>query len=206
MKVVDVPVGSVVCDSLPFSLAPTRSAANGLSNNGVKAIAIYTGSVGTAVQLALEEELGVIPVTRAGAYDNGASDELKWLQDNGLPKGANVFLDLEGKVTFQQHGDGKLTKLVTDWAVAIAAAGYIPGLYVGVPQPFTSDELWKLPVQRYWRGQGSVRDRNNSLAEPTGCGWCMTQMYPSVMRAGVLVDCNMVGQDYKGRVPNMAVA
>ena len=73
-----------------------------------------------------------------------------------------------------------------------------------MPQPLTSEELYALKgITRYWKGQGSQRDRNNSLAEPKGCGWCMTQMWPSYIRYGVLVDANMVGQDYKGRTPTM---
>jgi hypothetical protein len=79
------------------------------------------------------------------------------------------------------------------------------GGYFGSPQPLTSDEMWHLKLKRYWRGQGSIRDRHNQLAEPTKCGWCVTQMFPSVVRGGVLVDIDVIGQDYLRRVPNWVV-
>jgi hypothetical protein len=116
-----------------------------------------------------------------------------------------VWLDLEGMHAFKANPVELIAKINT-WANAIASAGYMPGLYVGVPQPLTSDELWNLRVSRYWRGQGSVRDRNNALAEPTGCGWCMWQAWPSKHRGGVWVDDNLVTADYRSRVPTWCVA
>lgn len=194
-------VGACVVDSLPFSQGGTAAQAQALKASGVDAVALYLGVATAArVALAIDAGLAVIPVTLAGEYNDGGADEVAELATLGIPMGATVFLDLEGLTAF--HSDPvALASKINVWADAVAAAGYVPGLYVGVPQPFTSAELYALRVQRYWRGQGSVRDRSNALAEPAGCGWCMTQMFPSVVRGGVLVDCNMIGQDYKGRVP-----
>jgi hypothetical protein len=205
MRVERASIGAVVCDSLPFSQGGTAEQARALKASGVDALAGYLGAM-TPARLAsvLDAELAYIPVTFAGEYNDGANDEIAQLHALGIPAGATVFLDLEGLAAFKSDPLLLIAK-VNAWADAISAAGYMPGLYAGVPQPLTSGELYALRVQRYWRGQGSVRDRSNALAEPAGCGWCMTQMFPSVTRGGVLVDCNMVGQDYKGRVPAWVV-
>lgn len=206
MKVVPIPVGSVVVDSLPYSMGGTLQQAACLRAAGVTALAGYLGAMDhKRLANLLQNGLGFIPVTFAGAYNNGAADELAQLKALAIPVGTTVFLDVEGKNTLTAD-IRELTDRVTSWHSAVKAAGYIPGHYAGVPQPFTSEELWRLPAERYWRGQGSVRDRHNALAEPLGCGWCMTQMYPSRPIGGLLVDYNMVGQDYRGRVPTMVVA
>lgn len=201
MKVEAANVGARVVDSLPFSTSGTAEQAVALKCSGVDGFAGYLGAMTPARLLAvLSAGLAFIPVTFGGEYEDGAADEVAQLKALGIPAGASVFLDMEGMKAFKSDPAVLISK-VNAWADAIAAAGYIPCLYVGVPQPLTSDELWKLHVKGYWRGQGSVRDRNGALAEPTGCGWMMTQAWPSVTRAGVLVDCNQVGQDYKERVP-----
>ena len=68
----------------------------------------------------------------------------------------------------------------------------------------TSTELYKLPVDRYWHSMSRVTDSSGALAEP-GCGFCMYQMKPSVMRGGVWVDVNVTQEDNFGRVPNWVV-
>lgn len=197
-------VGQVVVDSLPFSQGGTLQQAEALKKTGVDAIAVYLG-VATPARVAavMTAGLGVLAVTLAGEYNDGSQDELGQLTLMGLPKGATVFLDLEGLAAFKTDPAQLIAKVET-WAAPVVAAGYVAGLYAGVPQPLTSEELYALNgITRYWKGQGSQRDRNNNLAEPKGCGWCLTQMWPSYVRAGVLVDANMVGQDYKGRTPTM---
>ncbi len=206
MKAAQAPVGAVVVDSLPFSQGGTAAQAKALKAAGVSALAGYLGAM-NAVRLGylLAAGLAYVPVTFAGEYNDGPADEIAQLKALGVPGGTTVFLDLEGKAAHDSDPVALAAK-IDDWAMKIAAAGYIPGLYVGVPQPFTSQELWSLKVQRYWRGQGSVRDRNNALAEPSGCGWCMTQMWPSHTRGDTWVDSNMVGHDYRGRALTWAAA
>lgn len=202
MKIETAKVGSVVVDSLPFSQSGTDVQAKALRASGADAVVGYLGVINAArVGYVLAAGMAFIPVTLAGEYNDGPNDEIAQLAALGLPKGTTVFLDLEGMAAYKTN-PAELIAKVNAWADAVTSAGYVAGLYVGVPQPLTSEELYALRVQRYWRGQGSVRDRNNALAEPSGCGWCMTQMYPSHFRGGVWVDVNMVGQDYKGRVPS----
>ncbi len=203
-----VKVGSVVVDSLPFSNAGTMAQAAALKAAGAVALVGYLGAITkTRVAAVLAAGMGFMPVTFAGEYTDGPQDELLQLAEIGVPKGVTVWLDMEGLTAF--HTDPKLLiAKVEAWAAPIVSAGYIAGLYVGVPQPLTSGELYALRgITRYWRGQGRVVDRNNDLAEPCGCGWCMTQMFPSFNMGSpaTWVDANIVGQDYRGRLPTMMV-
>lgn len=146
--------------------------------------------------------LGFMPVTFADRFDGrDAADACAKL---GLPAGVTVWLDLEGQNVF--HLDRTiLSQTINAWADAVKSGGFMPGLYVGVPQPLTSAELYALRVTRYWRGQGSIRDHANQLAEPT-CGWCMLQTYPSHWRSGVWVDVDVAQHDYHNRAPAWAHA
>ncbi len=200
MRAVDANVGACVVDSLPFSQAGTRAQAVALASTGVEALVGYLGVINAErVGYVHASGMAFIPVTLAGEYNDGPADEVGQLRSLGMPDGATVFLDLEGLSAFRTDPTTLISK-IDAWATAIDAAGFIPGLYVGAPQPLASDELWGLKVRRYWKGQGSTRDRHGALAEPK-CGWCMTQIWPSVTRGQTWVDCNMVGQDYRKRVP-----
>lgn len=193
-------VGARVVDSLPFSEGGTPAQALALRAAGVDALVGYLGAM-TPPRLGYLTDAGLafMPVTFAGHYDGAIA--VAQCRALGLPAGTTVWLDLEGQEAFGE-GAGITPKLAA-WATTVKAAGFVPGLYVGVPQPLMSAELFALPFERYWRGQGSIRDRFNALAEPT-CGWSMVQAYPQHMRAGVLVDDDMVQQDYRGRVPTVA--
>ena len=194
-------VGAVVADSLPFSTGGSERQASGMQAEGVDCFVGYLGAMNQKrLAMILGAGMAFMPVTFGGEYEDGPLDEIAQLKALGIPPGASVWLDMEGLKAFKTN-PAKLIGMIDAWAAAILAAGWMPCLYVGVPQPLTSDELWKLKVQRYWKGQGSVRDRNNALAEPSGCGWCMTQMFPSVTRGSVLIDANMVGQDFRKRTP-----
>lgn len=204
-RIETVKVGSVVVDSLPFSQAGTLSQAQALRSRGATALVGYLGFMNTSrLAAVLASGMGFIPVTLAGEYNDGPQDELSQLKNLGIPAGATVFLDLEGMAAWKADPVALIGK-INAWAEDIIAAGYIAGLYAGVPQPLTSEELWKLKTSRYWKGQGRQVDRTGALAEPTGCGWCMYQMFPSFHMGGVWVDANMVGADYKGRTPTMVV-
>lgn len=196
MRAEVAPVGAKIIDSLPFSGGGNAFNAQGLKAAGVQGVALYLGQA-TPVQVKAcnDAGLGVFGVTFGGAYDGVAA--VKQAQALGLPVGCCIFLDHEGPKTAITPAAESIQK-ITAWAAPVRQAGYLPCLYVGVPQNLTSDELWSLPVVRYWRGQGSVRDRNGALSEPSHRGWCMTQAYPSVMCGGVLVDFDMAGHDYQG--------
>ena len=205
MKVEKANVGAVIVDSLPFSQSGTLAQAQALRAAGADGVAVYLGVASKSVVAAiLGAGLGCFAVTLAGEYSDGAQDEVANLKALGLLVGTHVFLDMEGLAAYNTD-PVKLIGLVNAWADGIRAAGYKPALYVGNPQPLTSQELWKLRVELYWKGQGRCVDRFNQLAEPTG-GWALSQMWPSHTRGGVWVDSNMAGQDYKGRSVSWVVA
>jgi hypothetical protein len=195
-------VGARGFDSLAFSEGVGAAAT--MRALGLDYFVGYLGVVSPArVVEATSCGLGFMAVTLAGRYDGAQA--VAQCRALGLPSGVTVWLDLEGQTAFKAD-PVKLAATVNAWADAVASAGFMPGLYVGSPQPFTSVELFALRVVRYWHGQGSARDRQNELAEPT-CGWCMAQDFPSVnwRKAPVLVDVDHVSQDYRGRVPAMAM-
>ncbi len=205
MKVVNAPVGKIIVDSLPFSQAGTANQASGFRANSVVGVALYLGVANAArLKIVLDAGLGALGVTLAGQYDGPAG--VKQAQTMGFPKGSTMILDIEGLTAF--HTDPLLLiAKIQAWATAMVAAGFKAGAYFGSPQPLTSEEMWKLAgITIYWRGQGAMKDRLNNLAEPTKCGWGLTQAYPSQVMAGTLIDANMVSQDYLGRVPTLVVA
>lgn len=179
------------------------SHAQGLKAAGVDFAVRYLGSV-TADELEgiLSAGLAFMPVTYGNAFDGPTT--VARCRAIGLPAGCTVWLDVEGKAAWEMDPATLIGK-INAWADAVNAAGFIPGMYAGAPQPLTSKELYNLHVSRYWHGQGRCVDRTGALAEPSGCGWCMWQMFPSVTLAGVNVDMNVIGQDYESRVPTWAV-
>lgn len=143
--------------------------------------------------------LAVSPVTYGGDFDPIAA--VARAQRIGLPKATTIWLDVEG-----QTGDADaLIAKINGWASVVRKAWYDPGIYVGADALLTSAELFALDVDRYWKSMSRVEDRNGLLAEPR-CGWCMTQFYPSAWVAGVWVDFDAIGKDYKNRLPTWCAA
>jgi hypothetical protein len=201
MRVMPCKVGARGFDSLQFSRSESATGPTTMLLSGLSFFVGYLGICSPkTVTAAVEAGLGFMPVTLADEYDTPEA-----VLALGLPPGVTVWLDLEGLSAF--HADSKtLEAKINAWADAMTQAGYQPGLYVGSPQPFTSDELFALHTVRYWKGQGSTRDRFGDLAEPR-CGWCMHQAFPQTVweNKGVLVDIDLVEQDYFKRLPSMAV-
>lgn len=203
MKADPVPVGSLIVDSLSFSEGGTLEQALALRAEGVRGFVGYLGAMTPQrVAWVMQAGMGYMPVTFAARYSG--ADAVKQCIALGLPKGTTAWLDLEGQRAFSTPPAALMTT-VNEWAEALLDAGYMPGLYVGSPQPFTSDELWRLSVQRYWLGQGVPRDRHGELATPK-CGWCLTQVWPSTTIAGMLVDVDVAAHDSHNRAPVWAVA
>lgn len=201
-------VGARGVDSLPFSRGGTQEQAKALASRGVDFFVGYLGAM-SAARLAhvLDAGLAFMPVTFAGEYFDGAADEIAQLKGLGIPLGTTVWLDLEGEKSWRWDA-ADLQRLINAWAKAISAGGWLPGLYVGSPQPLTGPELARLAVVRYWKAPSLVLDRNGKdWSEPPGVGWCMQQMWPQgVFRdTGVFVDANIIGEDRKGRVPTWCV-
>jgi hypothetical protein len=60
----------------------------------------------------------------------------------------NLWCDLEGVAGGTSAGD--VTAYCNAWAAQVAAAGYVPGLYVGYEPGLSSQELYDLAFANYW--------------------------------------------------------
>ena len=115
-----------------------------------------------------------------------------------MPTGVSVWLDLEGVATYATAAN--TIAYVNTWAGEVAAAGFLPGLYVGANQPLTGDELyWRLKVSRYWRSASKVPDIPYR-------GYCMAQaLMPSPVSDGangdIPIDRDVIMADAFGGVP-----
>lgn len=210
MKVEPAKVGEVWLDSLPFCTGGTYEMARAWKAQGASGFLGYLGVINqTRLDYIFKAGLKFSPVTLAGEYEDGPSDEIGQLKALDIPQGAHAWLDLEGLKAFKSDPI-MLGGKVNAWGRGIRSAQYGSALYVGSPQPFTSAELWDLEVNRYWHGQGSMRDRHGMLAEPFrslgACrGWNMIQASPSQMFGGCLVDFNMMLGDYRNETPMVVV-
>ena len=169
----------------------TADSATALRSQGIRFACRYLGSL-TPVELTdiLAAGMMVSPVTYADQFDGAASvAELRAL---GIPLGVTVWLDVEGVGTMVP---AIVIAKINTWAYAVSSAGYQPGLYVGANGVLSAAELYALNVVRYWRSM--------SLVPEPACGFCMTQLQPTTMIDGVSVDVDVVGHDYRGRLPTM---
>lgn len=68
----------------------------------------------------------------------------------GLPKGMNIWLDLEGVATPATAQE--VIDYCNAWFTAVEAVGYVPGVYVGWQVVLTPEQLYSaLPFKHYWR-------------------------------------------------------
>jgi hypothetical protein len=183
-------------------IAPTIAKA--LRNAGMIFAVRYLGSLTSAeCDSLLGAGLALMPVTFADAW-NGPQTVAQ-LRACGILEGVTVWLDVEGLGGDPTTAaEGAKAKIRT-WADEVRAAGFDPGLYVGAQALLTSQELYELPVDRYWHSMSRITDRNGALAAPI-CGWCMHQLYPTVPVAGIPVDVNFIQKDFRDRLPTWMVA
>ncbi|MGH7044946.1 MAG: glycoside hydrolase domain-containing protein [Stellaceae bacterium] len=119
-------------------------------------------------------------------------------QTIGLPPQITLWFDLEGVAAYATAAD--TIAHVNNWAGAVAAAGYQPGVYVGANQPLTGEELyWRLRVQRYWRSASIVPDISYR-------GYCMAQaLAPTPIATGtagaIAIDRDVTLADNFGGLP-----
>ena len=82
---------------------------------------------------------------------------------------------------------------VQNWATAVKAAGYVPGVYVGVPQILTSADLNSAlpqPVGAFWRSA-------SSSAPQTSRGYVMRQPTINVKTCGTTIDVDTSGSGHR---------
>ncbi len=117
----------------------------------------------------------------------------------GLPRGINLWLDLEGVKPDAPPAD--VIAYCNAWHVAVAAAGYLPGLYIGAGQVLTGDQLYfDLRFAYYWKPVSAY------VPDVAVRGQCMTQtMNPSFVLGGVSYDEDVTETDAGGNTPVWAV-
>jgi hypothetical protein len=107
----------------------------------------------------------------------------------GFPPAVNVWCDLEGV------DPSTAAQAVIDycqaWFTAVAAAGFLPGLYVGAQAILTGQQLIDLPFQHYWRSQSNVPDLPNR-------GYQLMQLFPSITVNGIGIDVDVIQTDEEG--------
>jgi Domain of unknown function (DUF1906) len=112
----------------------------------------------------------------------------------GLPPGVNVWLDLESVGAESSSAD--VIAYCNTWFGLVSAAGYAPGLYVGVDPCLTSAQLYSdLTVQYYWR---SLSGATPPVATR---GFCMLQSAGSGTIGGYDYDENVIQADAMNSTP-----
>jgi len=110
-------------------------------------------------------------------------------QDVGFPAGVNVWCDLEGVGSPARDED--VIAYCEAWYETVAAAGYVPGLYVGAGALLTGQQLYGLSFQHYWRSGSDVPDI-------PARSYQLFQLFPSVSVGGVGVDLDVATNDKLG--------
>lgn len=212
-----IPSGTRLVDSYPYSLGGTADQAKALRRTEIDGLVGYLGVINRArVAQLFDARLGFMAVTLANRFDPAKA--IAQAEGLGYPKGATIVLDLEGRKILNGvewpllglEARNAHAKEIWDacarWRAGVATAGYKPTLYVGSPQPLTTAELTDLKFDGYWNALSRESDRNGQLAEPLQ-GYNLFQMIPEMVwrDSGVFVDVNIVGQDFRQRLPSWAV-
>lgn len=200
--VVTVPAGSRWFDHSVSGIPPSwyaRRRAEGyygclldLMTGGVAADVAAARQAGLAIMLyqgywAADFAIGAKAVTRA-------QFAVQFAQQVGYPQGDVLWLDWESVpkgVTTDQA-----IQWINAWADTAAQAGYVPGLYPGLPQPLTPDQLyWQLKVQHYWRSCSA------DAPAVSVRGYQLIQTACSQLVDGVEIDLDVVQADALGGLP-----
>lgn len=161
------------------------------------AVAPETEYVGRYVDSLTSEEIArihaagkaILPFTYANEFD--PAPRLAKLAALGCPPGVTIMLDVEG---VKLPADQTIAR-IDAWALAMKGAQRDPGAYVGAGAGLTAAQWTGLAVDRYMRSCSAV-------PEPSE-GFCVLQLYrPNVdLGRGLVIDWQVVQQDYRGRVP-----
>ncbi len=112
----------------------------------------------------------------------------------GLPRGVNIFLDLEG-VRGGTNPQNVLDYAGT-WADFVGDAGYVPGIYIGASCGITAGQIVTLPFKQFWRSGSS------STPQIGAPGYSMQQtISASLVLSGVAYDSDVISTDQNGGTP-----
>ena len=155
-------------------------------------VALITAAGLGLTTVSFSRAVGWMPDADLGTTDG--NDQVARLEHLSIPKGTHTFLDLEG-----MGGTAADTIAFAEaWGAVVAAAGYIPGVYVGAGIPLTGAQLYALNnVHAYWHSCSEV-------PEVATCGYVMYQLFPpdQIIKVGSValeVDIDMIQEDRLGR-------
>jgi hypothetical protein len=107
----------------------------------------------------------------------------------GLPKGLNIWLDLE-----EVAPNEDVIGYCKAWFIAVNAAGYVPGIYIGYNPGITGEQAYAdLPFRHYWRAY------NADVVVATR-GYQILQ-HPQKALNGIEFDPNTIQADLLGDLP-----
>ena len=117
----------------------------------------------------------------------------------GFPPGVNLWLDLEGVRFGTPPSD--VIEHCNAWFAAVAAAGYVPGLYVGANAILNGEQLYEdLNTDHYWQSGSDVP----AVAVR---GYCMVQSISDRYDLeGVPYDRDRIQADNRGNTPLWLIA
>jgi hypothetical protein len=119
----------------------------------------------------------------------------------GVPWGVTVWCDLEGVAP--RTASNKVIDYCNNWHLAVAGAGYVPGLYVGYHAGLTATQLYRaLRFSHYWSAYNLNADQ-----VPVVRGVQMKQarrrQQDSVLSAGVDFQVDTIRADALGGRPTL---
>ena len=185
------PVAGRALDSQ--TAAPTRSEVRAWYSQGMRNIFLNTFAPSFAARYAASlRRLDVILFqgywTPAFVDQRGAvraQSAIRAAKSVGYPKGADIFVDIEstGQATARH-----MIAWINSWSLAVARAGYKPGVYFGVPQPVSARAAGLLLAESYWKSYSAWS------ITPAVHGTCAYQTH--IYRA---LDTDWLGKDRLGR-------
>jgi len=107
----------------------------------------------------------------------------------GFPPGVNVWCDLEGVNPGSQPQD--VIDYCNAWYGAVAAAGFVPGLYVAYDAILSGQQIYDLAFEHYWQSAGAVP----MLPQR---GYQMSQLLYDPLINGINIDQDTTQTDAKG--------
>lgn len=147
-------------------------------NGGLALMAVqHVAASGWEPQASLGTEYGTNAATNAASI--------------GLPSAMNLWCDLEGIQA--QVSAQNVIDYCNAWYDAVAAAGYVPGLYVGASCILDGQQLYDLKFQHYWKSLSNVPAIPNR-------GYQLVQ-HASETVFGIGIDPDTVQADEEGGTP-----
>lgn len=129
---------------------------------------------------------GWTPTSSTGTQDGQAAAQNA--TTIGFPPGTNVWCDLEGVAPGTNPQD--VIDYANSWFDQVAAAGFLPGIYVGAGTLLTEQQLSNLKFEHYWRSQSNVPNTHR--------GYQLIQLYPETTVNGIGIDFNITQKNYRG--------